>query len=173
MWVVHAGLIIDLFASLLEGATLILFPIYALLVWYACLRWRRQLMGVAALLLGLALIGLLARLDIAVRQALHLPDNGPLFRFMLYAEAVIVALVGGLLVFLPPRKLAKVPCRRCGYELHGLDEANPTCPECGTEFAAIKVELAPCAGCGLQTPACIEGRTLCKACLPPVGVPAA
>lgn len=152
---------------------MVLFPIYAFLVWYACLRWRRQVMGVAVLALGIMAILLLAQLDITIRQALHVPDNGPLFRFMLYAEGLMVGLVGVLLVALPPRRAAIVPCRRCGYELQGLEEANPTCPECGTIFAAHALPLAPCIACGVATPAATDGRHLCKACLPPASVPAA
>lgn len=162
-----------LICSLLKGATLVLFPIYAFLVWYACLRWRRQFMGIAALILGVALIALLAQADLAIRRALHLHDEGPLFRFMLYSEALIVTLVGAILVFLPPRAGAQHPCRRCGYELAGLEHANPTCPECGTAFAACKVELVPCVACGQQSPASPDGRNLCAACLPPAAVPAA
>jgi hypothetical protein len=152
---------------------LVLFPLYAFLVWYACLRWRRQLMGVAALVVGILLILLLAQLDVAIRRALHLADNGPLFRFMLYAEGGMVGMVGALLVLLPPRRNAHTPCRSCGYELLGLDDVNPTCPECGMTFAATKVELAPCIICGQAALAAPDGRNLCKACVPPASIPAA
>lgn len=161
------------FGSPAEGFSLILFPAYAFLVWYACLRWRRQLMGVAALVLGVMLIALLAQFDLTIRRALHLHDDGPLFRFMLYSEGVIVGMVGAILVLVPSHPAAVQPCRRCGYELHGLEVANPTCPECGTAYAASKVELAPCIGCGQDVPAAADGRNLCKGCLPPAAAPAA
>lgn len=173
MWIAPDVAIVPALHSLFEGATLVLFPLYAFLVWYACLRWRRRVLGVAALAMGIMLIALLAHLDLAIRRWLHMTDTGPLFRFMLYAEGGMVGMVGALLVLLPPTRRAQTPCRRCGYELLGLDDANPTCPECGLAYAATEVELAACIICGGAAPAAADGRNLCKACVLPASIPAA
>jgi len=66
------------------------------------------------------------------------PNDGKLFDYLLIVEAVITCVVGVFLACLP-RNIAKRPCRKCGYELAGLENANPTCPECGLLFAYKQV----------------------------------
>lgn len=124
-----------------------LFPVFAVLVWYACYRWRRQYLGYAALAGAVAGVLLLTRLEILIERWLHLELL--LLRALLMAEAGIVLAVGAFIVSCA-RYPAQTPCRKCGYELHGLDDANPTCPECGLAHAARKVRRRPCPCCATE-----------------------
>lgn len=126
------------------------FPVYAALVWYACFRWRRQFLGFAALGAGVMGVLLLAMLDVVVTRWLTHQVTKPLFVLLLLAEAGIILPVGAFVVMMP-RERVELPCRACGYELLGLEIANPTCPECGLEHAARK--LRPVAPLALTPPA--------------------
>lgn len=114
---------------------MLLFPIYAAMVWYACYRWRRRFLGWAAYGAGVAGILLLLVADIRLMRLVFNQTPAPSFLLLLGAEAVMVAVIG-LLVVTAPRERPVVPCRACGYELDGLDDPNPRCPECGTAEAA-------------------------------------
>jgi hypothetical protein len=75
-------------------------------------------------------------------------------QLLLWMEAGAVAVVGGFIVLLP-RRNAVMPCRKCGYELKGLEDENPRCPECGKEHAAFepKVRAKPVASLPAATEA--------------------
>ncbi|CAG0987542.1 hypothetical protein PHYC_02107 [Phycisphaerales bacterium] len=107
-----------------------LFPLYAALVWYGCFRWRRRFLGFASLAAGVMGVAFLAGVDVVVTRWLTHQFPKPLFLLMLAAEAGIILPVG-LFVVMMPRERIELPCRGCGYELEGLETANPTCPECG------------------------------------------
>src|SRR5262245_59091878 len=110
---------------------MILFPIYAVVIWYLCFRWRRQWIGWGCLVLGLAGVGLLGWVHRTLNTAFFGEDVNPLlFQILLVAEAALVLVMGGFSVTLPI-EVAEVPCRRCHYDLAGLEDDNPTCPECG------------------------------------------
>lgn len=145
---------------------MILFPVYAVLVWAMAWRWRRSWLGYAAVLMGLlgtGLLGLLFRFSVMVFPT---DLEGPLFPLLLATEAATVLVVGAFIVCLPRHRVDR-PCRGCHYELSGLEDENPTCPECGMAHAAKKVRLRhcrrcaqgmfvgrgenpPCVGCGLE-----------------------
>ncbi len=76
-------------------------------------------------------------------------ENPMLFQLLLAIEAGMVLVVGGFIVMLP-LEVAEMPCRRCRYDLAGLEEDNPTCPECGMVHAARKVRRRVCRGCGVE-----------------------
>lgn len=117
---------------------MMLFPLYALFIWYLCFKHRRRWQGVVAWLAGIVGVVTFALLDVRVRTWLGFPPGALLsLQLLLWMEAGAVALVGGFIVLLP-RRSAYVPCRKCGYELRGLEDENPQCPECGLEFAAYK-----------------------------------
>ncbi|MFO0857693.1 MAG: hypothetical protein U0640_10100 [Phycisphaerales bacterium] len=121
---------------------MMILPLYALLIWYYCFRHRRRLLGWCALALGLLGMATISMLERTIR-AWAGGESGAFtsFQFILYGEMIIVT-VGGLFIVLLPRRDAEVPCRKCGYELHGLEEKNPRCPECGLDAAAFKVPHA-------------------------------
>ena len=133
---------------------MVLFLFYAVFIWHLCFRFRRQWKGLAALTCGMLLLWLasdLYRMAIRWAKATHntLLDtghDGKLFLMLLALEAVIVAVVG-IFFWCLPRHRAVKPCRRCKYELEGLDDDNPTCPECGLHAAAAKVRRRHCPSC--------------------------
>jgi hypothetical protein len=84
---------------------------------------------------------------------------------LLGVEAIIVAVVG-IFFWCLPRHVALVPCRRCSYELSGLDGDNPTCPECGLEFAAARLSERHCPACQTTRLWRVD-RTRCDVCEPP------
>jgi ribosomal protein S27AE len=70
--------------------------------------------------------------------------------FLLWVEFIAIGGIGLFLVCLPSHA-AHVPCRKCGYELEGLEDTNPTCPECGLAFAARKLKPMKCGACGARS----------------------
>jgi hypothetical protein len=140
---------------------MLLFPLYAALVWYGCYRWRRRFVGFAIYAAGVLALVMLAYLDVRLMRWMFNSPPSPSLLLLLCAEAGMVALVGALVVCSPRERAAK-PCRACGYELEGLDDANPRCPECGLEGAAL--EPTACPGCGRLVAADPAGQGLCGEC---------
>jgi hypothetical protein len=122
------------------GVAMMLFPLYALFIWYLCFKHRRRWQGFVAWAAGVLGVVTFAVLDARIRTWLGFQPGALIsLQLLLWMEAGAVALVGGFIVILP-RRYAQVPCRKCGYELRGLEEENPRCPECGLEEAAFKVK---------------------------------
>jgi len=119
----------------------IFFPIYAALVWYGCFRWRRRPQAFLSILAGLTGVAIFSELHAALNRLLDGGWSGHTLRVMLIAEAAIILLVGGYLAVLPQGRV-HLPCRRCRYELRGLEHENPTCPECGLPHAVRKVRVS-------------------------------
>jgi hypothetical protein len=148
----------------------ILFLFYAAFVWYLCFKHRRQWRGLLALGVGMALLWLAADLyRLAIRWAkstnstlLDTGHDGKLFLMLLALEAIAVVVVG-IFFWCLPREVRIRPCRRCKYELHGLDDDNPTCPECGLVSAAVKIRARRCPSCGIRTAWRID-REECTSC---------
>ncbi|GEM_PF-1184547 len=119
---------------------MMLLPLYALLTWYFCFRYRRQLAGWAALGVSLTLIATLMEIEQRVRTWVGANENAfTSLQFVLWGEVIIVGL-GGAFILCLRRGGAEIPCRKCGYELAGLEDENPKCPECGQADAAFKPE---------------------------------
>ena len=125
---------------------MILFPVYAVLVWALAWRWRRSWLGYAAVLMGLLGVGLLGLIHRFTELVFPSMVQGPLFPLLLVTEAVMVLVVGTFIVCLPRHRIDR-PCRRCHYELSGLEDENPTCPECGMAHAARRVRARRCRRC--------------------------
>lgn len=128
------------------ATTMLLLAAYAALSWYAILRKRRTWAGLALLILSLAGVAVLAYLDLMLHRLLVGGPPGIGFQLILASEAAIILGVGTMLLLMP-RDRAAVPCRGCGYELRGLDDANPRCPECGLENAARRPREGRCVEC--------------------------
>ena len=58
---------------------MILFPVYAVFVWYLCLRWRRTWVGWASLFMGVAAVGVLAWFHQTLSRLISSDMDGPLF----------------------------------------------------------------------------------------------
>lgn len=116
---------------------MMLLPLYALAVWFVCFRLRRMWVGwfalVAAVSLVVALVFVYPHLQ---RWFTGESTRWSSFQFVMWGEAIMVAVVGVFILCLP-REIVQVPCRKCGYELEALaaEAGNVRCPECGTERA--------------------------------------
>lgn len=124
---------------------MILFAVYALVVWYLALRWRRTIRGFVAVLLGtalsLALTKLVWLLTADRPTPASLPNPSPI-ALLLVAESLLV-LGGGLFIASLPRPPSGRHCRHCWYDLVGLDEGPLICPECGEKIPAFHLESRP------------------------------
>lgn len=105
----------------------ILFAVYAVVVWFFALRYRRRwpafVMVPVAALAVFWLNAALTRVGLAAGG----------FNLLLLGEAAIV-LIGGLFIAFLPRPPAHPHCHYCHYDLRGHDDFNTAtfvCPECG------------------------------------------
>ena len=107
-----------------------IFPvIYAALTWYFAMRWRREWPSFLAVGLSGLLLALAIRMIGAWRE--HIPDEALGGLVLLYPYSALVVGVG-LYICCMPRRVTETQCRRCRYDLAGLDPINLRCPECGT-----------------------------------------
>lgn len=109
-----------------------IFPvIYAVVVWWMAMHWRRRWPSFAAVGLGVLLpMGgyvLLRRWDGAI---------SPMYRHVLilfWPYVVLLAMMGFYIAMLP-RRAGAHQCARCFYDLRGLSPSGLNCPECGEPF---------------------------------------
>ncbi|MEM9167507.1 MAG: NADH-quinone oxidoreductase subunit J [Planctomycetota bacterium] len=116
-----------------------LFVIYALAVWFAAFRWRRQILGLGAVIGGVLLLELFNVVHGRIASYWHYGDLLVVFRVVMYPYMVLVAMVGIYLALLPKElNRSEHACRACFYDLGALvdemDDHTP-CPECGTTIA--------------------------------------
>ncbi len=114
---------------------MVLFSIYAVIVWFAAARYRRQWGSFASVAAGLAGLILIALLHIQLSRWTNGRIFLPVLQAMLYPYIGLVALVGLYLSCLP-RAMAATACRACEYDLTGLAADRVVCPECGREASA-------------------------------------
>ncbi len=116
-----------------------LFVAYALLVWFAALRWRRRLAGLAAIVASMFVLHLVNLVHGDVARAFGYDAN--IFRGLMYPYMGLVAAIG-LYLFSFPRELprGRVHCRACWFDLSDHEELTPDtpCPECGTTQTEAK-----------------------------------
>lgn len=127
-----------------------LFVVYAALVWWAALAWRRRWLGFLAVALGVLGVWFVARfyLWIGALMGIERTDS---FMILLAPFGVIVGVIGAYIACLPVRR--EGACRKCGYSLHGLepDAGLLVCPECGARHAFSQGDSLPCSSCGGET----------------------
>ncbi|MGD9688182.1 MAG: hypothetical protein AB7K52_05605 [Phycisphaerales bacterium] len=117
---------------------MILFAVYAVIVWYLVAKNRRRVSGFAYAIGGAALaaaitwgVGVLMNIQSSER----IPGRGyqlaPLW-ILMWAEAIIVGAVGLFIAALPRNPIGR-HCSNCWYDTSGL--RAPVCPECGRQIA--------------------------------------
>lgn len=113
------------------GPSVILFAVYALVVWYLALRFRRRVGGFVIVALGGMAAAYLGRvLPKVLPSWLIDPEGYPGIQWLFWAEAGVVWGVG-LFIACLPRPLTYPHCPYCRYDLRGLEGEVTTCPECG------------------------------------------
>jgi hypothetical protein len=142
---------------------MVVFPIYAVLIWALTWRFRRSWLAYVTVFAGVLGVAVLAALHRFTELVFPVNVSGPFFPLLLLTEAVFVLVVGVYIACLPLHRVDR-PCRACGYELAGLEEANPTCPECGTAHAARKVRPRACRRCGMAVFVARGDNPSCTGC---------
>lgn len=120
---------------------MLLFPIYAALVWYFAFRWRRNWRGFIAVALGVLAVYMLTSLIPSERER-RIAGFGvpPEMHWLLYLEMLAVGL-GGFIIACMPRGSREMDCAKCGYNLEGLDPVDLHCPECGALWRGLGSRL--------------------------------
>lgn len=120
---------------------MMIFVLYAAVVWYAAARWRRTWWSFAVVTGGLlVIIGFILAQD-WISLAIGFRLVGVMVNGLLYPFAVLLGLVGYYIALIPrpPGEGASVPCEHCGYDLVGMENPAGVCPECGQPLAARTV----------------------------------
>ncbi|MCC6659287.1 MAG: hypothetical protein IT437_00205 [Phycisphaerales bacterium] len=103
---------------------------YAVLVWFAAARFRRQWKAFAWVGAGIVGLIIVALLHIQLNVWTHGQIYLPVLQSILYPYTVVVAVMGLYLACLP-RRVPEAHCTRCRYDLRGLEREPELCPECG------------------------------------------
>jgi hypothetical protein len=109
------------------------FVVYAVVIWYAAARFRRQWESFAWVAGGLAGLLLVAWLHTKLSDWTDGRIFLPVLRSLLYPYTALVVAVGLFIACLPVGRV-KVDCPTCDYDLRGLEDEVNSCPECGTPF---------------------------------------
>lgn len=119
---------------------MLVFPIYAVLVWAAAMHWRRRWPSFALVTAGVLVLVLGQRL--VFRFGEHL---APQYRHLFILLVPYTILMGsmGYFICLLPRRVHETECRGCGYDLAGLNPLGLSCPECGAEWRGRGSAHAP------------------------------
>lgn len=127
-----------------------LFVVYAALVWWAALSWRRRWTGFGAVVLGVLGVWFVAKFYVWLGGLLGI-DRTDSFMILLVPFGAIVGVVGLYIACLPVRR--ESACRKCGYSLLGLEPEGGlmVCPECGARHAFSEGDSLPCTSCGGET----------------------
>ncbi|MCA9297458.1 MAG: hypothetical protein KDA28_00245, partial [Phycisphaerales bacterium] len=108
---------------------MLFFSLYAVAVWAGAMHWRRSLLGLGWVLLGLIGLLVLGWFHIKLSEWTNHTIFLPILQAMLYPYSALVTLGGLALCAFPRRPVVDGWCPSCGYDLVGLTMAR--CPECG------------------------------------------
>lgn len=116
---------------------MLLFPLYAVVIWLLAAKWRRTWKGFAAVLIGTAIllvieytlyrIGSLPLTMVQPKQALGL----------LVPFTVLVFGMGLFIACQRPPAPSPIHCAMCHYDLTGLNPVGLKCPECGATWRGV------------------------------------
>jgi hypothetical protein len=113
---------------------MLLFVLYAVLVWYGAVKWRHNWRGFAWV--GGGILGVLmvikfhTMLNGWTRQEIYLP----VLQTLLWSYLLLVGSVG-LFVACIPHARGPWCCEKCGYDLTGVPGFADVCPECGVPIS--------------------------------------
>jgi len=104
--------------------------VYAVLVWYAAMRFRRQWTGLGVVVLSVVVLTLINHL-LGGEHGQWGGRGASILLILLWPYTLLVG-GGGLFIFcLPRRPPGEYHCGHCFYDFDGLDPAHLVCPECG------------------------------------------
>ncbi|MCC6426734.1 MAG: hypothetical protein IT435_07920 [Phycisphaerales bacterium] len=121
---------------------MMIFVVYAALVWYAAAKWRRQWLSFVIVTLGVGLILAIMLSGRRLAEWTGIPILQMMVNGLLYPYIFLLGFIGYFIALIPrpPGEGSKRPCEHCGYDLIGHDDsATPICPECG-EPIKIKIK---------------------------------
>jgi hypothetical protein len=114
---------------------MVFFPVYAVLVWYFALKWRRRWPALGVVAAGLAGVVLIWLFHSWLNVRTHGRINVWCLRMLLAPYGMLVTCVALYLAALPRRPIPD-HCRLCEYDLRGL-VPEPVCPECGRRHSPL------------------------------------
>lgn len=119
---------------------MILFAVYAVIIWYLALRFRRRWQAFAIVPIASISVYVL----VPLMRHVNVADIG--LYILLGAEAVVILIVG-LFIAILPRPPAHPHCHYCKYDMRGLQGRGPDqrCPECGMPsdgYASVRRQRA-------------------------------
>lgn len=109
---------------------MILPVVYAILVWYGTMRFRRQWPGVAVVAAGLLLLIGLNHL-MGGERGQWTGKGANILLILLWPYTLLVGAVSVFIFCLPRRPRGEYHCGHCYYDFTGLDPVHLVCPECG------------------------------------------
>lgn len=110
---------------------MILFAVYALVIWYLTMRLRRRVAGFVIAVVGGLAAYYLGRWLPGMLPSWLIDREGYMgISWLFYAEAGVVTGIGVFIACLP-RPLDYPHCPYCRYDLRGLEGEATLCPECG------------------------------------------
>lgn len=125
------------------------FALYAGIIWFGVNYFRRRWPAYLVLLVTIPVA--LAGVQL-IRSLLHI-DN-MILSIVATAYEALILMVGVMIVLVPARTHAVIPCTRCRYDLTG--NTSGTCPECGrthdAEARGRREALAPAPEPVLRSP---------------------
>jgi len=109
---------------------LLLLPFYAVAIWLLAGRWRRRWQGVAAVVVGTAVL-VLMEVTLARLETLDIGLRPKQVLILLVPFTALVTGVGLYIVCLPRTAPGLRHCPFCFYDFSGLEWKGLVCPECG------------------------------------------
>ena len=107
---------------------MLLFPIFATIIWALAMCWRRRWPAFAIVTGALVVLVFVVRVFTISRDLL--PEYSPIFYELMWPYIFLTGAIGYYICLLP-RPPLEFECRSCRYDLSGLDLNGLTCPECG------------------------------------------
>jgi hypothetical protein len=140
----------------------LLFVVYAVIVWYFAMVYRRRWPGFLAVALGLVGMLVINHLHTRFSDFMRNSISKPVMQVLLYAETALVPAVG-LYIALLPRGRMSGRCPHCGRDLTDVDTAASACPGCAAKFP-VEMNDGCCGRCRYNLAGMEEAEGVCPEC---------
>lgn len=123
--------------------TMLLFPLYAIVIWLLAAHWRRTWKAFAAVFLGTFILLLIEYTLFRVAD-LKFDLVQPKQALGLLIPFTFLVFFVGLFIACQKRPVpSPIHCTTCHYDLSGLNPISLRCPECGTPWRGVGSGFAP------------------------------